>query len=79
MNKTVIRQALESFLGKARVKNDALQFHYFLTEKKRDNMGIMKNELIEKLIEDEKTSLSGMLNKTEVKTPIVKKITKDIM
>ena len=27
MNKTVIRQALESFLGKARVKNDELQFH----------------------------------------------------
>ena len=27
MNKTVIKQALESFLGKARTKNDELQFH----------------------------------------------------
>ena len=29
--------------------------------------------------EEEKTSLSGMLKKTEVKTPTVKKITKDMM
>ena len=39
----------------------------------------LKKEVEKSKKEDEKTSLSGMLNKTEVKTPIVKKITKDIM
>ena len=39
----------------------------------------LKKEVEKSKKEDEKTSLSGMLNKTEVKTPIVKKITKDML
>jgi len=39
----------------------------------------LQNEVNKSKKEEEKNSLSGMLNKTEVKTPIVKKITKDMM
>ena len=39
----------------------------------------LKKEVEKSKKEEEKTSLSGMLKKTEVKTPTVKKITKDMM
>ena len=45
MNKTVIRQALESFLGKARVKNDELQFHcpFCQHQKRKFNINLISH------------------------------------